>query len=777
VRRRLREAAPRLRRASAGASGALREATLRLRRRPRRALLAALGVFAAATMLGAAVSVSYGLATGYGRAATRADLPDVIARFEDQPLARVRARVEALPDLAAVSYRQELLHVPLSATGHTTGSGALELLRGGRRGYAVVAGRDLPATGLSVLVERGLARSWRLHVGDRLRIGQLGDVPIAGIVVAPDDVAYPLATAAHVYLSQSALAARLRFDPAPRVNVAQLWLRNRRYGDIVLAQARATSAGVAGLTFVTRSGVEVLIDQAGGIVIALLVAVSLVALAAAAVMLAASWRAEVQRRLPSIGVRRALGFSRAHVAALHGFEAALVGAPAAAVGLAFGALLAGGPSARLLEALNELPPGAALLGPLALTWLGVVLLVAAAATWPAWRAAGRGPVALLRGGDVAARVRGGYGAVRGPLGLGARLVAARRARLVATIAVLAVSAGFVLLLLSLASLLDRLEHDPGSVGKRYQLTARLGAGDVGRVERIPGVAAAAPRLVVQGADSYALGETVKLVAYPGDHTRFEAPPLTSGRHQRRTDEAEVGQGLAQALGLGVGSTLAVALPGGGEARWRVVGVVRALDNDGRIAYVRPERLLAAGFAPAATLAVRLSPGASRDAVARRLASIAGDASAVSSAVGGATSSAAPFLGAVAALVRAIAAVDAVVCFFALAQALALSARERRATVALLRAIGAGRTTIARLFVGAALVLVVPAALLGVLIERLLLGPAVARLAAGYAALSLGATLGQALGVAAGLLVLAALAALWAARRAERESIPEALRQG
>ncbi|MCW2951766.1 MAG: transporter permease, partial [Conexibacter sp.] len=397
---RLRAASSRLRRASGGASGAggaLHEAAQRLGRRPRRALLAALGVFAAAIMLGAAVSVSYGLATGYGRAATRAGLPDVIARFETQPLSQIRARVEALPDLATASYREEALSIALAARGHATGSGALELLYGGRHGYAVVAGHDLPRDGLAVLVERGLARAWNLRVGDRLHVGRLGDLPIAGVVVAPDDVAYPLARAAHVYVSLPLLAAHGGVESAPRANVAQLWLRDRRYGDIVLAQARATSAGVAGLTFVTRSGVEALIDQAGGIVIALLVAVSLVALAAAAVMLAASWRAEVQRRLPSIGVRRALGFSRGHVAALHGFEAALVGAPAAALGLALGALLANAPSARLLEALNELPPGAALLGPLALTWLGVVLLVAAAATWPAWRAAGRGPVALMRG--------------------------------------------------------------------------------------------------------------------------------------------------------------------------------------------------------------------------------------------------------------------------------------------------------------------------------------------------------------------------------------------
>ncbi|HEY4281115.1 MAG TPA: ABC transporter permease [Conexibacter sp.] len=761
-------------RTSSIAGGALGEALLRLRRRPRRALLAALGVLAAATMLGAAVTVSFGLATGYDRAAERADLPDVIARFDDQPLTRVDARVRALPDLAAASYRQEALDVPLAAPGHATGGGAVELLRGGRRGYAVVAGHDLPARRPAIVIERGLAREWGLGVGDRLRVGSLRPLPIVGVVVAPDNVAYPLASAAHVYLSAAAIGASLGARIPANVNVAQLWLRDRGQEDVVLAQARATSAGLSGLTFVTRNGVEVLIDQAGGIVIALLVAVSLVALAAAGAMLAASWRAEVQRQLPSIGARRSIGFSRGDVTALNGFEAALVAAPAAAAGLALGALLAGGPSARLLEALNELPPGAALLGPLALTWLAVVALVAAAAAWPAWRAASRGPVALLRGGDVAARRLGGLSATRGLLALGARLVVSRRARFLATVLVLAVSTGFVLLLLSLASLLQSLEHDPGSVGKRYQLTVRLGERDVGRVEAVPGVASAAPRLVVEGADSYALGETVKLVAYPGDHARYEAPPLVSGRREHGPGEAEVGQGLAQSLGLSVGSTLAVALPTGGEARWRVAGIVRGLDNDGRIAYVRPDRLLSAGVGAAATLAVRLQPGADSDAVAHRLAAIAPNG--VATAVGGATSRSAPFLGTVATLVRAVAAVDAIVCFFALVQALALAARERLAMVALLRALGAGRAAIARLFLGAALVLVVPAVALGAGLERVLLGPAVARLAAGYAALSLGATAAQALLVAAALVLLAALAAGWAARRAEREPIPAALRE-
>lgn len=68
--------------------------------------------------------------------------------------------------------------------------------------------------------------------------------------------------------------------------------------------------------------------------------------------------------LTSIGVLRALGASRGHVTAVAALEALIVGAPAAAVGVLAGALVASGPSGYLLEILNELPPGGALVGPL-----------------------------------------------------------------------------------------------------------------------------------------------------------------------------------------------------------------------------------------------------------------------------------------------------------------------------------------------------------------------------------------------------------------------------
>ena len=92
-----------------------------VRARPGRALLAAAGVFAAAALLGTAVTVSFALATGFDRAADRAGLPDVVVRFGDERLGEVDRRLQALPNLEARSYRLEAKDVP-SRPAATRGS-------------------------------------------------------------------------------------------------------------------------------------------------------------------------------------------------------------------------------------------------------------------------------------------------------------------------------------------------------------------------------------------------------------------------------------------------------------------------------------------------------------------------------------------------------------------------------------------------------------------------------------------------------------------------------
>ncbi len=749
-----------------------------LRRRRGWVALAALGTFAAAAMVGTAVTVAYSLATGFDRASDRAGGSDVIARFHPTDVATLDRRVRALPDLAARAYRSEFTNIPLSTPTKTIASGAPQVLLRGRHGYAVVAGRDLSGADDEVVVERGVANALHIRPGQQLEVGDLGPLTVVGLSLSPDNVAYPLASAARVYLPSSALPAVA--GGQTQANLMLLWARDRSQLDAMLVQARAMSYGLEDLRFVTRAGVRALIDQAAGIVIALLVSFSSVTLAAAAIMLGAAAHADVQRRLPTIGVERALGASRAGIVGRSALEAAAVAVPAAAVGLVTGTVVVSGRVGDLLARLNEMPPGTALIGPLAGAFAGVVGIVVVAAGLPAWRATARSPAEILRGGDVEGSARSAV-AGQGLLALGARLITARRARAMATVGVLGVSIAVALLMLALAATLDRLQHDPSLLGKRYQLTVRAPAEQVGAISRVRGVAAAAPRFSVRAIDSFQLGETLELVGYPGDHTAFEAPPLASGRRARGEHEAEVGQGLANALGVSVGGTLATQVPSGRELRFRVAGIDRILESDGRIAFVPSRALTRAEPGIEPEIAVRLRAGANPGAVARRFRSLGSRPG--SGGVGSphrtrpaVAPHSADFLTILSGVLRAVAVIDALICLYALTQALALTARERRGVISLLRALGSGRDAVTRVFAGSALAVLVPALALGVLLERELLGPLVSRLGASYVSLPIVAGPGHVALVAAVAAAIAVVAAVRTARRFEREPVVAGLRE-
>jgi ABC-type antimicrobial peptide transport system permease subunit len=758
---------------------ALAEARRGLRLRRRGMVLTGIGIALAAAMLSAAVVVGVGLGGGFQRSAQAADLPDIIVRFDPQAASLVDQRIRALPDIASYSTRFELTQTHIASGGQRRDDAVAEVMTGsGRPGYAIVSGRGLAPRGSQVLVELAFAQAWHLHLGSTVYVGNLGPQRVVGFTEAPDNVGYPLAKPRY-YLSRPAIDARFGGpDPNPRVNLAEIWLRNPRYLNEVLVQARSTSFGLRNLQFATRSGVRVLLDQAAGIVIDLLVALSVIALVTASVMLAASARAEVQRRLGAIGVRRAVGASRAHIALSQGLEAMIVAVPAAALGLVAGVLATYGADDRLLTMLNEPPPGTALVLPLAGAVLASVAIPVLGAAWPAWRAAGRSPVGLLRGGELVAGGRGGPGRkpARGPGGgrahrgglatLGARLVLARRVRLAATVVTLGLSTGFVLLMLALASALSALETDPQALGKRYQLTASMPVSTLPQVRAIPGVSGAAPRYETQAADSYSLGETIDVIAYPGDHTRFEAPPLAAGRRLRGSHEAEVGVGLADALGLSPGSTLAIALSSGSELRLRVAGLVSSLDHDGRVAYIPARALLAADPSAPFQVAVELAQNANPSSVTSALTALGAQPTAAS----GATARGVPLVNTLRTILLAVAIVDGLVCLYALIQASTLTVQERRRTVAVLRACGAGAGAVRRLLLGATLALVVPAAAVGIVLERFVFGPALSHLAASYAALALDATSAEVLATLAGLALASAVAVVWVARQAARESV-------
>jgi hypothetical protein len=755
----------------------VRSALARLRGRGRRALVAAVLAAAAGLAVGVAGSVGFGLATGYDRAARRADQPDIQARFAPRRLSELRAHLQRLPNVARISYRLEVNRVRLRAGDHASRNGAVQVVRPGRRGYAIVAGRDLGTRPGEVLVERGLATAWGLAPGDRIAVGGrggFGRLRIAGIALSVDNVAFPLATVPRVYLTQAEVARRFGADRDPGVNLALVWLADPRRLDITLAAARPAVFGLRTEQLLTRRGVRQVIDQAAGIVIALLAVFGLVAGGCAGAMLSAAAGAAVRRRARVLGVQRALGASRGGVIGEAVLDAVLVAAPATALGLAAGELAAAGPTATLLGFLNEIPPGAALLAPSAAALALLVAAVAVGAAWPAWRLNRRPPAVLLRGGDIAPvprRRRRGVGRRQaGPFVLGARFALARRGRWLSSVCVLAVAGAAVLLVVAVADLLVSLRDDPGTLGRRYALTVAGDARDAAVIGRIPGVAGAAQRSTIEAADSFSLTEPLRVVAYPGDHVPFEAPPLAAGRRLRTAGEAEVGLGLADALGLRPGSVLAIQPAGGRELRLRVAGVVRALENDGRVVYARTAALRRDDPSIGGPIAIRLRAGADRAAVSRALAR----AGFSSNAATAATPRNRSFLGVLATLLRIVALAIGLLCLAAIAQTLALTARDRRSALAVLRAGGAPTRTLVGLLAGAAAALVVPAAGAAVALERLVLGPAVARLTAAYATLPLGVATGEALLLGGGLIALSALAVLAVTRGVVRAPIAAGL---
>ena len=263
-------------------------------------------------MLSAAVVVSYGLGTGFDRSAQAASLPDIIVRFNDKPEQFVAQRVNALPDVARWQLRLELTNVSIGFHGMRRGMTPWlprsSMRRDTHRGYAVVAGHDLGQRGNQVLIERAFADAWHISLGDTFYIQGFGPQRVVGFVESPDNVGYPLAKP-RLYLSFPALDAR-GYGPFrnPHVNLAEIWLRNPAYVNEVLVQARSTRLRppLRHRTRHPRRRSEILLDQAAeDAVIDLLVAISLIALVTAGVMLAASARAEIQRRLGAIGVRQA----------------------------------------------------------------------------------------------------------------------------------------------------------------------------------------------------------------------------------------------------------------------------------------------------------------------------------------------------------------------------------------------------------------------------------------------------------------------------------------
>ena len=686
------------------------------------------------------------LSGGFERAAERADLPDLIVRFDE---ARARGRRRA-PRRAAEPRRPQRTG-PRSRgcrSRPATGAAAAGRSQVVERGAPRLRDRRRAATSRGGATTRSSRPAWRASGASSSATtcssAAGGARPVVGVARSPDNVAFPLATVPRVYIAGRGRAAR--GSGRCRSTSRSAWLRDRA------PRGRDAHAGAGGVVRAARTcasspapASRCSSARPPGIVIALLVAFSVVALATAGVMLGASARSEVARRLPAIGVAaRGRLPARADRRRRRRARRRSSPRPPPRSGSRSGALAMRGPSERLLDALNEVGPGPrpAVVAARRVGGdrrarrrrLGVARVArdrrrrsprcCAAASWPDV-------------GRTRRRLRARRRAAASTA-LGARLATARRARWATTVAVLAAASATLVLLLALASLLTALRDDPGTVGKRYSLTANLDEAAVPEVRALDGVADAAPRWQVDG-----VGAPTRSASRCGSSRSRGATRRSRRRRSPRAGgaaRAGRGRGRHRAGRRARAAARARRSPSRCRAATRCAcgsaGVVRALENEGRTAYVASEALEPTRRARRRRSSpCALERGADRAAVGRglRRARRAADARRPRRRRATARSSACWRR-----VLRVVALTVALVCLAVLAQALVLTVRERRPDDrAAAHDRRRPRRARAACSAGACAVVLVPAALLG-------RGARVARprarssasLAAGYAGLSL-----------------------------------------
>jgi predicted permease len=259
-----------------------------------------------------------------------------------------------------------------------------------RRGRLLDAHDAAPGAPLSVLISESFAKSnfpdadpigRRLRIGDdqswRVIVGVVGDVRQTSLAVDQPDAVY-LPTTQWTFTDRALwLVVRAHGDAAalaPIVKRAIWWIDK----DQPIARVATMEA------LVTASAAE------RRFALVIFEAFALVALTLAAIGLYGVLAGSVTERTREIGVRSALGASRADILALVLRQGLTLTAAGIAIGLA-GALAASGALVTLLFGITRLDP---------VTHVGVVALltlVAAVASWlPAWRASRVDPAVTLR---------------------------------------------------------------------------------------------------------------------------------------------------------------------------------------------------------------------------------------------------------------------------------------------------------------------------------------------------------------------------------------------
>ncbi len=696
-----------------------------VRRRRAEALLGVLIAAAATAMLTAGVVAQQAQGASLSQEESRLGAPALIATTLPADSARAAAALAAVP---GVTRAGPALPAADGAVRGAHGSIPAVLVRTGTSLPAwldVLSGRAPAATQFGVVVERGAAAALGAVVGQTITVaGPDGAVRATVTAVAGDlsRPSYPLEVPAAIYVS-AAVARATGVTTAAHDALFGVWLRP---GTSLVPVSRAFLAAIpgghaAGLAGIQNASTAVYLIT--GISTGTVLAFGLAALACLVIFALGAARVEVLRRQRWIGELRAVGCTSRQV------RAALMAAalPAPAIGALAGAL-AGAVAGRLLAGqLSQMygarPATPGLVPVMAGTWL-FAMVITSAATWAATRdISALRPAGLLAGlPETGRRTPAGRGGGRRG-GAAARVslafATARRGRTFVTVCMVTAATATAVFAGVVSATATHLTTDPAEWGFGYSLRVDLPSGVPAvaasqRLTRLSGVAAAVPAVEGNAKFSGTPG-TIPFVLLPATQT-VETPSLISGTMPRAASEIALGSGAASILGARTGTVLRFT-PGGTPVT--VTGITRELNNSGDL--MRGTLGLTAALAGQVSdqaVLVRLASGTSAAAVTARIEQASGNRWAVTSVL---SDISLPFqttlrigLGLLALALLVLAAAMA-------ARTALVTSEECVPSYGLLKAIGAGRRTLAQIALRYTVLLVVPGvvvgAVLGVLAAR------------------------------------------------------------
>lgn len=432
-----------------------------------------------------------------------------------------------------------------------------------------------------VVIERTLARTLRVHVGDELSVRGLDarrhGLPMIGIADDSGQGPYPSVTPGLVWALPGTVGA-IEPETSHTELLVGLRLADPNASDFFVQQV----VTVLGSDHVDRVStwrqVRAAMEVDSRLLGLLLGMFGVVALVAAALAIGNATGGRILALHQDIALLKTLGFTPAQIRRMLLLEQTGLGVAGVLVGTGLGAVLTDSSVAqRLFGSVTDTATAPVSVGRLALIAVATLLSVVAATVLPAWRGSRVPPTStvsaeppsgrLSRFARVALLVR-----LPPAIVLGARDAFTRRLRAVITVGGLAIPMVMVTIALGVWSTLDDFEDHPERIGLAGALSARpVGLFDYQASALIAADKDVAAVYTEVQQDALLPGQTRTIQTRALGTSRQPYPfPVRDGRMYARPGEAVAGQGLLDLLHVHVGDRVRLTI-GGSPVVLHIVG--------------------------------------------------------------------------------------------------------------------------------------------------------------------------------------------------------------